>query len=161
MKMSCNDDKNTERSGSSMNGDSNIVKSLFAGSLSGMISQVVIYPFDVIRTRVQSSGLSVMTAARSTMSFGWRNLYVGLSFPLCAQAVYKATIFTVNTIAIDFLDGSRRREKNTGSISRENRFKCLDTFLCGAIAGSFNAALFVTPVEVSARIDDEEDELSV
>ena len=102
---------------------------LASGSLAGMLSQLFIYPLDVLRTRVQSSGQSVSSTFTSSLKRGGvRNLYAGLSFPLSAQAVYKANIFGLNSVLSANFDSS--------------------AFLCGAAAGSFNAALFVTPVEL-------------
>merc|ERR1719253_531408 len=78
---------------------------LLAGSCAGVLAQLLIYPFDVVRTRVQATGASVGACLRGALrpaSRGWRpsvsGLYVGLSFPLAAQAVYKANVLTANEL---------------------------------------------------------------
>ena len=78
---------------------------LLAGSCAGVLAQLLIYPFDVVRTRVQATGASVGACLRGALrpaSRGGRpsvsGLYVGLSFPLAAQAVYKANVLTANEL---------------------------------------------------------------
>lgn len=153
--------------------------SLFAGSIAGVSSTLVCHPFDVIRTKMQSavmeSTLSTTTAAaaagkgsssttsRATATAngplhivsqtikngGGRALYTGLALPLAAQAVYKATVFTVNNVTQSALVQWNTEESFTkGSLLAEPYSLTLgDKFVCGFVAGGVNAALFVTPVE--------------
>ena len=120
---------------------------LLAGSCAGVLAQLLIYPFDVVRTRVQATGASVGACLRGALrpaSRGGRpsvsGLYVGLSFPLAAQAVYKANVLTANELF------SRATAPGSGGEARLP--PAARAFLGGMLAGGYNAALFVTPVEL-------------
>ena len=109
---------------------------LLAGSISGCAGVLVCHPFDVIRTRVQISkeNKGALACLRDVIKeSGVRGLYNGILGPLLAQAVYKATIFTTNSLVSKHLF--------TGPKSNQS------VFLSGAIAGSLNAAI-VSPVEL-------------
>lgn len=74
-------------------------------------------------------------------------LYTGLAMPVAAQAVYKATLFTVNNVAQRFLiDWNTQERLKTGNLE-PYRIRLTDRFFCGFIGGAVNGALFVTPVE--------------
>ena len=144
--------------------------SLLAGSIAGVVSTLVCHPFDVVRTKMQSAVLmgssssssTTTTATTSTTATrtgplhvvsqtwkhgGIRALYTGLTLPLAAQAVYKATIFTVNNVTQTALMNFRTRERlKTGRLEPYS-LTMADRFVCGCVAGGVNAALFVTPVE--------------
>lgn len=139
--------------------------SLIAGSVAGVVSTLVCHPFDVIRTKMQSAVImgSSSTAASATTTTtakgplhvvsqtwkhgGARALYTGLALPLAAQAVYKATIFTVNNITQSTLLSFHTQQRlKTGRLEPYS-LTMGDRFVCGFVAGGVNAALFVTPVE--------------
>jgi hypothetical protein len=149
----------------------NVVRnSLMAGSISGMASTAVLYPLDVLRTKMQSasilassSGISNSASAaaanaatnrgplqvlKHTLEHGGvRALYTGLTLPLAAQAIYKGTVFTVNNVMQTAIIDWRTWENHKTGIIRTGQLQDLDRFWCGAVAGGVNAALFVTPVE--------------
>ena len=109
---------------------------LVAGSISGCAGVLVCHPFDVIRTRIQISkeNKGALACLRDVVKeSGVRGLYKGIVGPLFAQALYKATIFTTNSLVSKHLF--------TGPKSNQS------VFLSGAIAGSLNAAI-VSPVEL-------------
>jgi len=139
---------------------SNIIRySIVAGSLAGIASTLVVHPFDVIRTKIQSTTQkeiinntrsassnrsipSVSKAWHQTLqNGGFRAFYAGLSMPLLAQAVYKSTVFSINNLCRDSLLERKRAKKQPVKLT------IMDLFWCGVIAGAINAAVFVTPVE--------------
>mmetsp|Transcript_25375 Transcript_25375/g.50564 ORF Transcript_25375/g.50564 Transcript_25375/m.50564 type:complete len:335 (-) Transcript_25375:149-1153(-) len=142
-----------------------IVTSLAAGSAAGTLSILIHYPFDVLRTTIQSSSsppsaaprpggvtaaLTPLSALRLVTLAGPSGLYTGLSLPLAAQAVYKSTIFTVQMSCQAALERYRAEKAQNiggfgGGSSRSRRR--LDSAAAGAFAGAVNAVLFVTPVE--------------
>ena len=143
----------------------NVVRnSLLSGSIAGVVSTLVCHPFDVVRTKMQSAVImgasSSSTAATTTTATGplhvvsqtlkhggARAMYTGLALPLAAQAVYKATVFTVNNITQTALVSWNTKERlKTGRLEPYD-LTMADRFVCGFVAGGVNAALFVTPVE--------------
>ena len=58
------------------------------------------YPTELIRVKMQSCHkISPWQAVTKTVQHGgFRALYTGLTLPLAAQMVYKATVFTVNNV---------------------------------------------------------------
>ena len=144
--------------------DKNVVRnSLLAGSVSGMSSTAALYPLDVLRTKMQAAGMAGTTATTTTTATmrgplavldhtlkhgGVRALYTGLTLPLAAQAVYKATVFTVNNVTqAAVLDYRTWENQKTGLAATPGQLTDTDLFVCGATAGAVNAAAFVTPVE--------------
>lgn len=146
--------------------------SILAGSFAGVTNTLIFHPFDVIRTRMQSSTLNSNTKQKSSSKnyttstesiFSpvsraikiqiekgggkvMRSLYTGLSLPLCAQTVYKATVFTTNEITRNyFLEYNRGDMMNRNTSSRI--LNTSETFICGFIGGAVNAFFFVSPVE--------------
>ena len=106
--------------------------SIAAGSSAGFASTLLVYPLDLIRTKIQAGAISkrpptTMEIVRPMLSRP-SLFYTGLSIPLASQIVYKSTIFTT----MSFL------QSNIGGDY---------PFLNGCIAGGVNALLFVTPTE--------------
>ena len=135
-------------------GSPNLIRnSLVAGSLSGIASTIVCHPFDVLRVKMQSSALSTTpigfsaTLRQSLQHGGVRALYTGLTLPLAAQAVYKATVFTVNNISEEAIMEWKTQENYKLGIFSRYQLTAFDRFFCGFMGGAVNAALFVTPVE--------------
>jgi hypothetical protein len=63
--------------------------SLLAGSISGIASTVVMYPMDVIRTKMQRDGGRPLSVLRQTIQHGGlRAIYTEMTIPLAAQAIY-------------------------------------------------------------------------
>ena len=130
--------------------DRNSVRtSLIAGSCSGILSTIVMYPMDVVRTKMQTSVGGPLHVLTHTVEHGGvRALYTGLALPLAAQAVYKATVFTVNNITQNFiLDFRTLKHDNPGAAMGIDQLSLGDRFWCGFVGGAVNAAAFVTPVE--------------
>jgi Mitochondrial carrier protein len=138
-------------------GRSHVVRnSLLAGSVAGITSTLACHPFDVIRTKMQSASLSMSgstNAARGPMQVvsqtlqhgGFKALYTGLALPLAAQAIYKATIFTINNVTQASL--IQWNTATESAAAAPYSLTLTDHFICGFVAGGVNAALFVTPVE--------------
>ena len=109
---------------------------LIAGSCSGCAGVLVCHPFDVVRTRVQSSLIQrgPVDCLRDVIKeLGPRGLYAGFLGPFFAQALYKAVIFTTNSwVNKNIFPGKKTSQT---------------LFLSGAIAGSLNAVI-VAPVEL-------------
>jgi Mitochondrial carrier protein len=134
--------------------------SLLAGSVAGITSTLACHPFDVIRTIMQSASMTTSSSTSASTSTstsvrgplhvlsqtlqngGFRALYTGLALPLAAQAIYKATIFTVNNVTQASII-----EWHTATDGAPYSLTLRDHFICGFVAGGVNAALFVTPVE--------------
>jgi solute carrier family 25 (mitochondrial carnitine/acylcarnitine transporter), member 20/29 len=109
-------------------------RAILAGSLSGMAAVTVCHPFDVLRTKIQtSSHLSVSVAIRSTFNQGLSSLYQGFAFPFIAQTIYKSVIFSTNTLSKQYIFQGDTSKKSL--------------LLSGIIAGSVNATI-VAPVEI-------------
>jgi solute carrier family 25 carnitine/acylcarnitine transporter 20/29 len=144
--------------------------SILAGSIAGMTSCTLFHPFDVIRTKIQAStkihrvsaSSSNVNSVRSNISSssgplqvfshtmrngGLKAFYTGFSFPLIAQAAYKATVFTTNRIAQNLLIDIKSKEQHKIGIFSPYQLKLSDHFICGAIGGFVNALAFVSPVE--------------
>ena len=144
--------------------------SILAGSIAGMTSCTLFHPFDVIRTKIQAStkinqvsaSSSNVNSVRSNISSssgplqvfshtmrhgGLKAFYTGFSFPLIAQAAYKATVFTTNRIAQNLLIDIKSKEQQKIGIFTPYQLKLSDHFICGAIGGFVNALVFVSPVE--------------
>ena len=116
--------------------DPSALESLISGSASGCAGVLVCHPFDVIRTRVQTSHLQKGTfecLKEVLMEYGPKGLYTGLLGPFFAQGVYKAVIFTTNSMV----------NKHIFTEQKSN----LTVFLSGAIAGSLNSVI-VAPIEL-------------
>ncbi|CAM9670951.1 unnamed protein product [Ectocarpus fasciculatus] len=112
-----------------------------AGSCAGMASILIMYPMDTVRTRLQMAGsqgkaLGVRSCVGSTFrNEGVRAFYKGMAFPLAAQVVFKAVIFTTNGIARRALDRRGLADSPAG------------VYACGALGGGVNSFI-VTPVEL-------------
>lgn len=147
--------------------------SILAGSIAGMTSCTLFHPFDVIRTKMQAStkinhasvsstASSNVNSVRSNISSssgplqvfshtmrngGLKAFYTGFSFPLIAQAAYKATVFTTNRVSQNLLIDIKTKEQQKIGIFTPYQLKLSDHFICGAIGGFVNALMFVSPVE--------------
>ncbi|CAM9223202.1 unnamed protein product [Ectocarpus sp. 12 AP-2014] len=112
-----------------------------AGGCAGMVSILIMYPMDTVRTRLQMAGsqgktLGVRSCVASTFrNEGIRAFYKGMAFPLAAQVVFKAVIFTTNGIASRALDRRGLADSSAG------------VYACGALGGGVNSFI-VTPVEL-------------
>jgi hypothetical protein len=130
-----------------------VYNSLLAGSVAGIASTIVCHPFDVLRVKMQSASLATSSAGvsgtfRHTVhNGGFRALYTGLTMPLAAQAIYKATVFTVNNMTQDVILDWRTLENYKLGNFQEHQLTMTDRFICGFMGGAINAAAFVTPVE--------------
>jgi hypothetical protein len=118
-----------------------------AGSISGIASTVAMYPMDVIRTKMQSDGGRPVSVLRQTIQHGGlRALYTGMTLPLAAQAIYKATVFSVNNISEKLILDFKTLENHKTGLIQDGKLTYLDRFTCGFLGGAVNAYLFVTPV---------------
>jgi hypothetical protein len=112
-----------------------MAEAILAGTISGWASILVCYPFDNIRTRMQTEhfGLSVQNSIKQVYSSsGLRGFYKGFSAPFMAQGLYKAVIFGTNSYIsshLSFLNSS------------------VSSFISGMVAGAVNAFI-VSPVEL-------------
>jgi solute carrier family 25 carnitine/acylcarnitine transporter 20/29 len=139
------------------NDDRNQVQiSLIAGSCSGILSTIILYPMDVIRTKMQTGncGRGPINVLRHTIQHGGiQALYTGMALPLAAQAVYKGTVFFVNDVTQNFICDFREwRYSNTSSKQQQQqqqqKLTLGDKFWSGFMGGAVNGAIFVTPVEL-------------
>lgn len=105
-------------------------QSLLAGTISGMTAISVCHPFDVVRTRLQ---IHPEMTFQQAAAGGIRGLYDGFQTPFLAQGVYKAIIFTSNTLVIREVFHGQRNQTSV--------------FISGSVAGTVNA-LAVAPVEM-------------
>ena len=130
--------------------------SILAGSASGVVSTALVYPFDVLRTKMQASAHVASHDLRGplhVLSQTWKHggvgaLYTGVSLPLAAQAVYKATVFSANQFCqAVILDNRTLYLQKMGNAYPQPTLTMPDHFLCGFLGGAINAAAFVTPVE--------------
>jgi solute carrier family 25 (mitochondrial carnitine/acylcarnitine transporter), member 20/29 len=130
--------------------------SLIAGSVSGIAATTIVYPCDVLRTKMQSQAQTSISHAlgpkqvllQTLRQGGISALYTGISLPLAAQAVYKATIFSVNEICQSIILENKFKSRQTmGSTDSNHNLSMSERLACGFTSGAINAALFVTPVE--------------
>ena len=124
--------------------------SLVAGGCAGVVSTFCTYPMEYTRVQLQNCHqLGPWQAITKTVKHGGiRALYTGLTLPLAAQMVYKATVFTVNSITENaILDFKTLEQQKLGNIFAKPELTMVDRFWSGAVAGTINAACFVTPVE--------------
>jgi len=116
---------------------------VLAGSVAGFSSTLVCYPFDLIRTRMQTTTVgkfqgSLHCFLRTVQFEGWLALFKGMTLPLGAQMAYKAIIFTTNE--------EMRRLLGRG----DRQFGRRDYFICGAVGGAVRT-IVATPVELVAK----------
>ena len=143
----------SSRKDNSATGSQVVRNSLLAGSVAGMVSTLVCHPFDVLRVKMQSTALTTTSVGVSgtfqqTLQYGgFRALYTGLAFPLAAQAVYKATVFTINNLTQEAIVEWRTLENYKLGNFQNHQVTLADHFVGGFMGGAVNAALFVTPVE--------------
>lgn len=125
-----------------------VATSLIAGSGAGIISTLIMYPLEFLRTRLQQQSAAIATGPAQVLrgvinqGGGIRGLYTGLPLPLMAQSIYKANVFTVTGATQNVL-----RERRCRQAQPLSPLTTTEIFLSGAIAGAYNALLFVTPVE--------------
>ena len=146
-----------ERPASTTTTKNNTVRNaIVAGSLSGITSTAFVYPFDVLRTKMQSAAQvasaepqgPIHVLSRTWQHGGFRALYTGATLPLAAQAVYKATVFSTNQLCQSaILDFRTLQYQKNGIQYPQLTLTMSDHFLCGFMGGAINAAAFVTPVE--------------
>jgi hypothetical protein len=129
--------------------------SLIAGSCSGILSTVILYPMDVIRTKMQTGncGRGPINVLRHAIQHGGiRAMYIGMALPLGAQALYKGTVFFVNDVAQNLISDFREwRYCNASSMQlqlQQQKLTLGDKFWSGFMGGAVNGAIFVTPVEL-------------
>ena len=138
----------------SQNDRNQVQFSLIAGSCSGILSTLILYPMDVIRTKMQTGncGRGPINVLRHTIQHGGiQSLYIGMALPLGAQAVYKGTVFFVNDVTQNLICDFREwRYSNTSSQqqSQQQKLTLVDKFWSGFMGGAVNGAIFVTPVEL-------------
>ena len=140
-----------------------------AGSVSGMASTVVLYPLDVLRTKLQAQAAATgpLAVLRQTLQFGGVGaLYTGATLPLLAQALYKGTIFSVHAVTAEWVrdfkvmelqklgqwpfahDAAADDDDDHHHHHHKLPLDYTDTAICGFVAGAVNAGAFVTPVEL-------------
>ena len=145
-----------------------IRNSLLAGSAAGIASTFVCHPFDVLRVKMQSSApvatatannaknattIGLVGTLRNTLHYGggMRALYTGLAMPLFFQAIYKSTIFTVNSMTESYIrDWKTHENQKLGGrnfVEVPYKLTLTDRFISGFMGGAINAAFFCTPVE--------------
>lgn len=91
---------------------------------------------------------SLTATIRNTLQYGGvRALYAGLTLPLAAQAVYKATVFSVNDLSQQAIVDWKTQENHKNGNYVTYQTTVFDQFFGGFLAGAVNALLFVTPVE--------------
>jgi hypothetical protein len=101
-----------------------------------------------VRPSIISSSSGPLQVFSHTMrNGGLKAFYTGFSFPLLAQAAYKATVFTTNRVSQNLLIDIKTKEQQKIGIFTPYQLKISDHFLCGAIGGFVNALAFVSPVE--------------
>eukprot|EP00752_Nemacystus_decipiens_P004253 g3884.t1 len=116
-------------------------RDILAGGCAGMSVLSVMYPMDTVRTRLQMAGsrgknLKVRSVVANVFrNEGLRAFYKGMSFPLGAQLIFKAVIFSTNGVARRALQKRGLDDSATG------------VYACGALGGAVNSFL-VTPVEL-------------
>lgn len=151
----------TSSSNSAASSGNNVPASLIAGSSAGLLTTLTLYPMEVVRVRMQVSECpkqSPFSTVRQVIrqGGGFRALYTGIEMPLVAQMCYKATVFTVNSLAQRTLLDSKQHKNRPTPLNASTTtlaaapspsLTLADRFLCGALAGMVNAAVFVTPVE--------------
>jgi len=123
-------------------------RSVLAGSCAGVASTLAMHPMDVIRTKMQTStgqAGPLLVARQTIRDHGICGLYRGIGMPLMAQAVYKATVFSVNNLVSGAL--VKHRSKASENDLNQISLSYADRFFCGSVAGMVNAGIFVTPVE--------------
>jgi len=90
---------------------SNIITSTLAGGIAGALSWVVVYPVDVIKSKIQTSPLDApasslrMWTVSQTMiaQYGWRSLFRGLGVTIARAFPVNGTIFTVYELTLSYL----------------------------------------------------------
>jgi len=108
------------------------------GALAGMVGTSCMFPFDIVKTRLQAgaNGGPISVAKGILQTSGWRGLYKGLFPNLVCVGPEKAIKLVVNEKMRDIL------EREDGSISLTNEV------IAGATAGTFQAVVTV-PMELT------------
>jgi len=116
-------------------------KDLIAGTMAGLLSKVIEYPFDTLKVRLQTTpekyGNSAVLCLRKMIAEeGWRSIFRGLPAPLIGAMGENSVIFWSYGIAARFISGENT--KNDLSLSQVG------------IAGLFSGVAvgtYLTPVE--------------
>jgi len=121
------------------------VNDIAAGTAAGVVSVLACHPLDTLRVRMQTAPSGRFTGVFDVLSTtvrreGVRALYKGLSMPLLAQGVQKATMF--------YSFGAARRwmiERGAAGAGGPLPIACVA--LCGSFAGMCNAVV-ASPFEL-------------
>jgi len=111
-------------------------KHVFAGAMAGLCEVLIMYPLDVVKTRLQ---LSTAGASQSVFSAfadvikneGFTNLYRGIVAPILAEAPKRALKFTSNEVYKSLLADFRI----------DRKLSDIDFVLAGAAAGCTEALI--------------------
>jgi len=111
-------------------------KHVFAGAMAGLCEVLIMYPLDVVKTRLQ---LSTTGASQSVLSSfaevikneGFANLYRGIIAPILAEAPKRALKFTSNEVYKSLLADIRPNRKLAD----------IDYVISGAAAGCTEALI--------------------
>ena len=116
-------------------------KDILAGTSAGIVSVLVCHPLDTIRVRLQTAPAGRFTGVTDVVKQtikgeGVTALYKGITSPLTAQGIQKATMF--------FSFGAAKRYLTDASSGPLPLWKL---YLCGSVAGMSNA-LVANPFEL-------------
>lgn len=121
-------------------------RDILSGTVAGIASIIVCHPLDTLRVRMQTTNAARFTGLADVLSKtvsheGVLALWKGLSVPLFAQGIQKATMFYGSGVA-------RRTLVHYYSPSSPNTLPPLTlTAICGAVGGVSNA-IVATPIEL-------------
>jgi len=122
---------------------------LISGTCAGLVSVLACHPLDTVRVRLQTAQSGrfsgVVDVVRQTMhKEGLKAFYKGLSMPLCAQGIQKATMF------VSFGAAKRAFQSishQSSSPTTPSLLPLSQLYVCGAFAGTCNA-LVAGPFEL-------------
>ena len=123
-------------------------KDIFAGTVGGVLSKAIEYPFDTLKVRLQAGQAGQarcyagpLDCARQTIAeSGVRGLYRGMSLPLAGTVLETAVLFTSN--------GALKRELvSTGNVSVDDELPMRYVLACGAGTGLI-VSWVLTPIEL-------------
>jgi len=114
-------------------------KDLFAGTMAGMVSKVIEYPFDTIKVRQQTQpGLGPLQSLSDILKkHGLSGLYRGLSAPLFGAMAENAIIF------LTYAKAKRMMERAQG----DQQTPILNSTVAGFCSG-IGVSFWLTPVEL-------------
>ena len=118
-----------------------IIKNLFCGGVAGTTACIIGQPLDLIKIRLQTEPHRYSSAyscfIQTVRHGGYQGFYKGMTAPLCSQFLQSGLMFTGESVALKFLQGSANL--NTGNTSTT----AMNVIISGSFGGLIKCIVLV------------------